>query len=280
MHADEMLFLNALSTELENKSIKLPSFPDAVIQIRNALERDDCDIQKVAKLASVETALASRLLQSANSSFYNPAGVAVTDLGAAVMRLGIKEVRNMAISLAVEQIFLAKEHKSIAADLATLWRRSIALSAVAYVIAQHCAKPHVDPEKAFLCGLLHEVGKLYMLTKAADFPGVTVDLEATSDAENSWHPQVGKAIAETWGFAEDIVRTLTPLDELAEGGGAVAPDLVDVVYAAELVCAASPEEPMSFEHVSIRRLKLTSEMVIEMQPAISKRMESMVQSLR
>ncbi|MEO0576192.1 MAG: HDOD domain-containing protein [Pseudomonadota bacterium] len=280
MRADEMLFLNALSTELENKSIQLPSFPDAVIQIRNSLERDDCDLQKIAKLASVETALASRLLQSANSSFYNPAGIAVTDLGAAVMRLGIKEVRNMAISLAVEQIFLAKEHKSIAADLATLWRRSIAMSSVAYVLAQHCAKPHVDPEKAFLCGLLHEVGKLYMLTKATQFPGVTIDLEAMSDSDGSWHPQVGKAIAESWGFADDIVRTLTPVDELAEGGGAVPPDLVDVVYSAELVCAASPEVPMSFDVLSVRRLQLTPELMIELQPAINKRMESMVQSLR
>ncbi|MEL6868211.1 MAG: HDOD domain-containing protein [Pseudomonadota bacterium] len=279
MQAEEMQFLNVLSTELESQSIKLPSFPDAVIQIRNALESEDCDIQKISKLASLETALASRLLQSANSSFYNPAGIAVNDLAAAVMRLGIKEVRNMAIALAVEQIFLAKEHTAISRELAILWRRSVALSAVAAVIAKRCAQPQVDPEKAFLCGLLHETGKLYMVTKAADFPGVTVDIEARSDSGGSWHAHVGRAIAEGWGFSEEIVRTFNPADELSEGGAAMKPDLIDVVYAAELVCAATAEAPMEFDVLSVRRLHLTPEKIAELQPEIAKRMQSMTQTL-
>ncbi|MEM9173441.1 MAG: HDOD domain-containing protein [Pseudomonadota bacterium] len=274
----DMQFLFTLSTELEKNEVKLPSFPDAVIKIRDALEKDDCDIQRIAELASLETALASRLMQAANSAFYNPSGATVPDLRAAVMRLGLKEVRNMAIALAVEQLFIARENPRIADDLSMLWRRSCALSSVAYVLAAECA-PGVDPEQAFLCGLLHDVGKLYMLTKKEDFPHLFVDVAERSDANGAWFPQVGKAITENWAFDETIVNSMTPLDTVSELGGA-EPDLVDVVYAAELLCSASADAPMDYEVISARRLQLSETRVEEIQPAIALRMESMRQSLK
>ena len=119
-----MAFLQVLSKDLALKNIRLPSFPDVVIQIRDALEQEDCDIRRIAELASLEPMLASRLLQAANSAFYNAAGNSVTDLNAAVMRLGLREVRNMAIALAVEQLFIAEKHPLLKKDLALLWRRS------------------------------------------------------------------------------------------------------------------------------------------------------------
>ncbi|MEL7310375.1 MAG: HDOD domain-containing protein, partial [Pseudomonadota bacterium] len=186
---ESMAFLTALSKELNRGDVKLPSFPDAVIKIRDALEKEDCDIDRIVTLSSVETVLATRLLAAANSAYYNPSGNSVSDLRGAVMRLGLKEVRNMAISFAVEQIFIGEQHPDIAASLATLWRRGVAMSSIAYVLARECSK--VDAEKAFLAGLMHEVGKLYMLIKSADFPGVSVDLEARSDDPDTWHPQIG-----------------------------------------------------------------------------------------
>lgn len=276
VNQDDMQFLQLLSRELGNKSIKLPSFPDAVIKIRDALEKEDCDIQRIAQLASAETMLASRLMQAANSAFFNSAGSRINDLNAAVMRLGLKEVRNMAIALAVEQIFIAKEHPSIAKDLATLWRRSVSVSSVAFVLARECSD--VDPEQAFLCGLLHEVGKLYMLTKAEDFPGVTVDMLACSDDPNSWHPQVGRCIVESWGFSEEIVETLEPVEYLNENRSHPT-KLLDVVFAAEMVCAANPKVPLDYEHVCLARLELNNDRLAELQPAIVARRDTMVRSL-
>lgn len=276
VNQENMAFLQVLSKELLLGQIKLPSFPDAVIQIRDALEQEDCDINRIAELASLETVLASRLLQSANSAFYNASGNAISDLNAAVMRLGLKEVRNMAIAVAVEQLFIAQEHPAIARDLAVLWRRSIAMSSVAYVLAAECSK--VAPEQAFLCGLLHEVGKLYMLTKAAEFPGIRVDVTERSDMPDTWHPQVGRCIVEDWGFDASIAQTVEPLEHIRDNRAA-APDLVDVVVAAELVCSATDETPIDFEHPCLARLGLDTEKLAALDPKISERMESMVRSL-
>ncbi|MEO0347571.1 MAG: HDOD domain-containing protein, partial [Pseudomonadota bacterium] len=106
VNQESMAFLQLLSKELTLGQIRLPSFPDAVIQIRDALEQEDCDINRITELASLESVLASRLMQSANSAFYNATNRTICDLKQAVMRLGLNEVRNMAIALAVEQIFI------------------------------------------------------------------------------------------------------------------------------------------------------------------------------
>ena len=276
VNQESMAFLQLLSKELTLGQIRLPSFPDAVIQIRDALEQEDCDINRITELASLESVLASRLMQSANSAFYNATNRTISDLKQAVMRLGLNEVRNMAIALAVEQIFIAQEHPAIAKDLAILWRRSIAMSSVAYVVAGECSK--VSPEQAFLCGLLHEIGKLYMITKATEFPGMRVDMLARSDDPDTWHPQIGRCIVEDWGFDEVIAQTMEPIEHFKDvPGGDV--HLVDVVYGAEIVCSATDETPVDFEHGCLVKLGVDEERLAQMEPRIGERMQAMMQSL-
>ena len=276
INKEDITFLHVLSKDLATSNIRLPSFPDAVVQIRDALEHEDCDIRRIAELASLESVLASRLLQAANSAFYNAAGNSVSDLNAAVMRLGLLEVRNMAIALAVEQLFIAEEHAGLKKELALLWRRSIMLASVAEVLAAECSD--VCREQAFLCGLLHEVGKLYMLTKASEFPGVTVDLRARSDTPDSWHPQVGRCIVENWGFDGAVVATLQPLEFIVENRNA-KPELVDVVFVAELVCAATSKAPVDYDRVSAVKLKLDRDRMMALKPKMKARMDAMLATL-
>ena len=250
---ESMAFLPALSKELNRGEVKLPAFP------------------------AVETVLATRLLAAANSAYYNPSGSRVSDLRGAVMRLGLKEVRNMAISFAVEQIFLGEQHPEIAKSLATLWRRGVAVSAIAYVLARECTK--VDAEKAFLAGLMHEVGKLYMLIKSADFPGVSVDLEARSDEPDTWHPQIGRFIVEAWGFDDEILDTMQPSEGLDGQPVEGRPTLLDVIYAAELIASASQAIGVDFGLPSFGRLKLDADRLEALQPKVRERMDSMLQSL-
>ena len=276
INKEDITFLHVLSKDLATSNIRLPSFPDAVVQIRDALEHEDCDIRRIAELASLESVLASRLLQAANSAFYNPAGIAITEVNGAVMRLGLKEVRNMAIALAVEQAFIADEHPALKQDLKTLWKRSIVLSSISHVLAAECSK--VPAEQAFLCGLLHDVGKLYMLTKASEFPGVTVDLLARSDTPDSWHPQVGRCIVENWGFDGAVVATLQPLEFIVENRNA-KPELVDVVFVAELVCAATSKAPVDYDRVSAVKLKLDRDRMMALKPKMKARMDAMLATL-
>ncbi len=201
MSAEEQAqFLQRLVEDLNSRKISLPSFPDVVIKIRNALEDPTCSSARLAAVARLDPVLVSRLLMAANSPFHNRAGIEIVDLNLAISRLGFEVVRNTAITLAIEQIFNASQHAALREQLKDLWTRSISLSSMCYVIAR--SNTSLDAEHAFLSGLLHDVGKLYILTQAKDYPGFLGDEDSLNKVMHDWHQSVGCSIVEAWGFAD------------------------------------------------------------------------------
>ena len=110
-------FVSALALDLNRADVHLPSFPEVV--------------------------LVSRLLVFANSAQYNPAGVRVQSLETAIGRLGFELVKSTAISLAVKQMFLAKQHKDIAPAIRKVWQKSMQHGAMTTAVAEH-AKLHKE----------------------------------------------------------------------------------------------------------------------------------------
>ena len=104
--SEQTQFLQQLAEDLNSKCIELPSFPDVVINIRTALEDPKCTSERLAEVVRTDPVLVARLLMAANSAFHNRAGIEIVDLNLAISRLGFEVVRNTAITLAVEQIFV------------------------------------------------------------------------------------------------------------------------------------------------------------------------------
>ena len=233
MSADEQArFLQELAEDLNSKNIQLPSFPDVVINIRTALEDPTCSSERLADVVRTDPVLVARLLMSANSAFHNRAGIEIVDLNLAISRLGFEVVRNTAITLAVEQIFAASEHEELKEAVKDVWTRSLSLASMSFVIARSEGK--LNPDNAFLCGLLHEIGKLYILTKAREYPGLMGDAESLNNVLNQWYTSIGKSIIEAWGFSSEIADSVESDENVSDDEGAAA-TLVDVVYLAKLV---------------------------------------------
>lgn len=230
MSAEEQAqFLQQLAQDLNSKDIKLPSFPDVVINIRTALEDPSCTADRLATVVKTDPVLVARLLMSANSAFHNRAGVEIVDLDLAISRLGFEVVRNTAITLAVEQIFNASEHKNVQDMTKQLWNGSLSLASMSFVIAR--GTNTLNPDSAFLCGLLHDIGKLYILTKAKDFPGLLGDDESLAMVQQQWSASVGKSIIEAWGFPDDIADSAEIEENLTTADAKAS--LVDVVFLAK-----------------------------------------------
>ena len=263
MSAEEQAqFLQGLAEDLNSKSIALPSFPDVVINIRSALEDPTCTSERLAELARTDPVLVSRLLMSANSAFNNRAGINITDLDLAISRLGFEAVRNTAITLAVEQLFNASQHEDLRDRLKDLWSRSINMASMSYVIARSTAGMNAD--NAFLCGLLHEVGKLYILTKAGKYPGFLGDASSVDQVLAEWHPSVGRSIIESWGFPDDIVASID-LEEGIAGGDGGAANFADVLYAAIELLNKGPDSNEALpEAPSLDRLGINADSEAEL----------------
>ena len=277
MSAEEQTrFLQDLATDLNSRNISLPSFPDVVINIRTALEDPTCTAERLADVVRTDPVLAARLLMSANSAFHNRAGIEIVDLNLAISRLGFEVVRNTAIALAVQQIFNASKHEEVRDFIGSIWTNSLSLASMCYVIAR--AAGNVNADNAFLCGLLHEIGKLYIVTKARDFPNLMGDADSLRQVLDDWYASVGKSIVESWGFSPDIAASIEVEDNLIRDRNTAA-TLVDVVFAAQVALEREDETEFIAEAGTIAgKLKLTPDRLPALREAFDLHARSMRQS--
>ena len=224
-------FIRSLAGELSAGHVDLPSFPEIALQVRRILSDPNTRMEQIVRVVGSEPALAARLLSIANSAAINRSGRNVTDLRTAIARIGHNMVRSASISFAMNQIRKANKFAKLAPHLNDLWERSTYVAAYAYVLAKTCTQ--VNPDEAMLTGMMHGIGKLYILTRATDHPELFASETVLHDIINDWYPSIGKAILENWKFAETMARAVGQEDfSRPDPEGA---DLTDVVGVAILM---------------------------------------------
>jgi HD-like signal output (HDOD) protein len=197
-HANALAFLQQLAKEVSVGSIDLPCFPEVVVRISLALADANTNADKIVTIVGAEPRLAARILQTANSAAFNTSGKILTDLRSAITRLGQQMVQGTAMSYAMQQMKNEESLRPIAEPLTQLWNRSIAVASLSRLVA---AKTKVNTDEAFLTGLLHGIGHLYILARSAADP---VNRQSVMLSVAGWHASIGKAVLESWGFGEAL----------------------------------------------------------------------------
>jgi HD-like signal output (HDOD) protein len=257
--ASALAFLGNLATEVSKGTVNLPCFPDVVMRIRKALAEPDVSLTEIVKIVGTEPRLAARLLQAANSAAFNPAGKHLTDLRAAITRLGHRPVQSAAMSFAVKQLRLAPALHAISKPLNVLWEQSISVAAICQVVAR---RTRVSPEEAFLTGLLHGIGRLYIMVRSVGKSDRLYQDPSFVDMIASWHPAIGKAVLENWGFDDHMCEALADQDD-HDRSGKNEPDLSDIlvvgVALARVLREPGPRSVDTEQIKSFARLHLTSQ---------------------
>ncbi|MEJ1961962.1 MAG: HDOD domain-containing protein [Gammaproteobacteria bacterium] len=236
-------FVQALAAELSTGKVELPSFPDIAMRVRQVLADESVTPEKVVRVVGSEPALAARLLQLANSAALNFSGRAVTDLRTAVNRMGFNMVRSAAIAFAMSQLKKVDALKGLEKPLDELWRRSAGVAAMSHAVARRLAK--LNPDTALLAGLLHGVGQLYILTRAAKHPKLFANEAVYHNIVRDWHSSIAKALLENWDMAEEVVEAVANYEDI--GRAHIGPtDLTDVLTVGYLL-ASYREHPESVE---------------------------------
>jgi HD-like signal output (HDOD) protein len=250
-------FLVKLAGELSRGPVDLPCFPNIVIKIREALNDPRTTPEETVKLVGAEPRLAGRLIQTANSAAFNQSGVKVTELRTAITRLGQQVVQAAALSFAVQQMKDAPALRSIAGELKELWKKSIAVASISQVVAR---RTKVKPDEAFLTGLLHGIGRLYIMAHAVGkFAALTRD-EDCAEVIASWHPSIGKSVLENWRVSEAMAESVGEQLNYDRGRGR-EPDLTDVLIVGVILAEAMTLERAGLSEVgelsSFRNIGLT-----------------------
>ena len=221
-------FVTLLAHELSEGKIELPGFPRVFAQVCSALNDPATDAAKMASIVGAEPALAARLLAMANSVAFNESGRAVGDLPAAIVRLGDMNVRSSASAFAMAQVRHQSSLQAVSGPLRRLWERSTLVAALSYVIA---GRSSVNPDEAFLAGLMHGIGRLYLLARISERGDLANATDEMRELTDGWHAAIGKSLLEHWNFPAGIVEAVEEQDNAARRPHAAA-DVADV-----LICA-------------------------------------------
>jgi HD-like signal output (HDOD) protein len=205
-------FVKSLAAELSERRVDLPSVPEVVTRLQKALSDESVSNVTVVKLVGSEPLLAARLMTMANSAALNVSARRIADLPTAVARVGFNIVRSAAISFAMEQLRKSGEYRHIERDLDVLWQNSVQIAALCHVIARRFSS--LNGDTALLAGLMHNVGRVYILARASRSPALTGDPLTFRSILRDWHANVAKALLETWQVSGDIVDAVAGHEDL------------------------------------------------------------------
>ncbi len=231
---------------------ELPAMPTTVSRVINLLSDPDANMREVTQTISRDPALTARILRVSNSVLYGGAQE-VTSLDRALVRLGLRTARSIAIVTATRSLFPTGDD-DMESWARRLWQHSVETGVAARRIARIAGS--VDPEEAFVAGLLHDIGKVVMLIKCTDAFHRIVRAQASGadglaaerDELGFDHALLGGALAERWGLARELVQAVHrhhwPDD-------ADEPDtLVDIVALADHIAHVYGAEPSFAAHLT------------------------------
>jgi HD-like signal output (HDOD) protein len=121
-------------------------------------------------------------------------------------------VRTVAVEFALRQLRRDGKRSPAARDeIGKIWRNSLSIAAICYVLARHYTA--VNADQALLTGLLHGLGRLYVVMRAEERTDVTA--AEISEIADGWQATIGKAILESWGLPESMQHAVEYQDDLA-----------------------------------------------------------------
>jgi putative nucleotidyltransferase with HDIG domain len=200
------------------------------MRARELIDRDDCDVDTLARLVLNDPSMAAKLIRAANSPvFYSTQGISTCDQ--AIVRLGFKTARHLIIAFAVRELF---DFDAPALDslVHELWDHSTEVAAIASVLARHTRA--FDPGEAQLAGLLHDIGVVPVLHAAAKEGTLAEDPEAVMAMVVQQRATVGRELLQSWNFPPALVEVAAQGESWHRDPGEKA-DLADLIVVAQLL---------------------------------------------
>ena len=167
---DRLEAFKSIAAQAGGGELTFPTNIDATLKLQRALCDPELHADSAARLVQAEPLLAARTVAIANSAAYKRSGNDVTHVRAAVQRVGVRTLNALAAAVIVRQLDSKITEPRLRAKADQLWKHSAHVAALSQVIARRVTC--IDPETAMFAGIVHEVGGFYLLSRAAEFPGL------------------------------------------------------------------------------------------------------------
>ena len=195
----------------------LPSPPPVLIELRGALEQRRTDAAVIAKIVEQDPGLAAKILQLANSAFFGAsrkyAAGSIVNVREAVVLLGVATIEQLAL---ISGLFVALDEadaREVGFSTAELRRHSVLVGEV----AANLGTSRRFADEAYAGGLLHDVGKLLLASRAPELYGRLM-VEARQRRLPLWkleqehlgatHAEAGAYLLACWGLPPIVVEAV------------------------------------------------------------------------
>ncbi|PCK08509.1 MAG: histidine kinase [Alteromonadaceae bacterium] len=235
----------AIVKAIKNDELILPTMPEMAIKVRDIAEDQDASIAQLNTVISSDAALTARIIKVANSPLFR-APRQIEDLSMALSRLGMQTTANLAMGLAMEQMFQATSD-IVDKRMREVWTKSSEIAGICHVLCKHYTK--LRPDSAALAGLVHQIGILPILSYAEDNPTLLRDSFTLDSVIRQIHPAIGVKILTTWEFPPEIQKI--PMLCRDYKRKVATADYSDLVTVATLQCNAESEENQKLDYGTI-----------------------------
>ena len=230
--------IDTISEEFSNAIQDLPQFPQNIEKLNKLLDSDDSKISDIANQISNDVALTGELLKTVNSAAFS-LQTPCSNIADAVKMIGTRGIKNMLYSIGSLNIFAAQTKKN-----EDLWKHSYQVAFYSYNLAKNfCKSDNSVVEDSFVCGLLHDMGKVIFETNCPEYIEnvkkickdkiTSLDLfEKIISGVN--HGEIGAKIAEKWNFPESIINVIR-FHHSPENAPEATKILAAIIYIADLM---------------------------------------------
>jgi HD-like signal output (HDOD) protein len=259
--------------------VEVPMLPEVASRAFELALDPEVSAREMADLIEADQSLAGHVMRIANSVAYTP-HANLTSLQLAIARLGMRVISEIALTAALgSKLFHTPGYE---AYVEYNWQHALATSLWAREIAQ---QTDVEPNTAFLAGLLHSIGRpavLQTLLELAQQHQQTLTPETVYFLENKYSQPVTELVVMRWGMPQQVIEAVKPFQPDQQDDN--ASEVSAAVHAASrlasymLDIAAEDDSETLLELSAFERLGLSEAQVedlLEMEDSIQQRLSAL-----
>lgn len=239
-----------------DRIVDLPTLPQVVTTIMGLLDDPDSSARDVNDVMANDPALVAKILKLVNSVFYGLPN-RVSSIQQSIAILGFNTIKSLAISASVFDLF-GDGDESFSYE--GFWTHSIGTATIARYFGKH--EPAINPDTAFVSGLLHNMGKLVLDQYAPmEFQEILARAKAQhisfAKAEQGTietsYTEIGYWLANKWQLAEDVQNPIMYQNRIHECPEKDRPVTAAVAFASYLCRARNYGTAADFDKPSVPR---------------------------
>jgi HD-like signal output (HDOD) protein len=216
----------------------IPSLPEVVTQVVRLVNDPNSDARQINAIMMKDAAMAAKMLRMVNSVYYGLAEP-VSDLEQAIVILGFKTIRSVALSISVLNMF---QQQNANFNMKAFWAHSAVSACLGRLI---CDKARIcDPEFGFTIGLLKGLGKVILAENAPEETRAIIAVarqyrmsftKACREVMDTDDAEIGAWLMERWELDKVLVATVREQGLL--NATTKEPKLVSMCMLSEYLCA-------------------------------------------